>query len=270
MNSQRRSECTVLTIILGLSLGLSTVGCKQEPQGVPRPPANTKTVADKPAMSGQPSDPAGGMANPHSGTADPHGGTASPQGQNAAMTGNTGPASLPDIDISGVSMSDKTITLEGVSFTIPDGWIREEPKVNPRMPSATPKAQFRLPKADNEVEDVGVIITHFPGMRGMDDANLRRWYGQFSQPDGRPTEQVARRADYTMDGVSVTLVDIPGTMAGGGPMVAGPTEDHWRMLAAIINHGSGPHFFKLSGPSDGVERWKASAVAFLKSAKATR
>jgi len=175
---------------------------------------------------------------------------------------------MNDVDTSGVRFVEGPLTLAGVSFSIPVGWERVAPSTASGMISATRKAQFRLPKTDNEPEDVTIAITHFPGMKGMDEANLARWYGQFTQPDGRPTVSVATRLDVELDGASFKLVDIPGTMGSAGPMMGGGgSKKNYRMLAAIIDHAEGPHFLKATGPSVGVERWKSSIVAFLKSAK---
>jgi hypothetical protein len=126
-----------------------------------------------------------------------------------------------------------------------------------------------LPSEGDDVGDVEMVVTHFPNMKGMDDANLRRWYGQFSQPDGSSTAAASERADFEVDDdIQVTLVDIPGTMSTGGMMGgAVTTKQDYRMLAAIINHPAGPHFVKVTGPADAVERWKPATVAFLKSAE---
>lgn len=218
---------------------VALTGCKEESPGVPRPPASSPPVAVQPSAS---------PAN------DPHAGMAAPRVEE--------PAAMADVDTSGVGFTDERFSLTGLDCPIPVGWKREQPSSGMR------KAQFRLAKADNEPEDVVVVITHFPGMKGMDDNNLRRWYGQFTQPDGRPTVESVHKTTYQLEGVVVTLVDIPGTMGGGSSMMGGgATKENYRMLAAIIDHAQGPHFLKLTGPSAGVERWKASGVAFLKGIK---
>jgi len=168
---------------------------------------------------------------------------------------------MEDVDTSGVQFTGETLSLTGVECSVPQGWLRVTPS------SAMRTAQFRLPTADNEPEDAEVVITHFPNMKGMDENNLRRWYGQFTQPDGTSTVDRTRKAVYQLNRVTVTLVDIPGTMSVGPMMGGGGDKENYRMLAAIIDHPAGPHFFKLTGPADGVERWKASGVAFLKSVR---
>ena len=222
---------------VALAILLVTAACREENKPVPRPPGATREQTPKPPDS----------------------------------SGAAGPKQMEDIDTSGVTFADARLTLTGISFSIPQGWVRQDPGMNPQSPGLSRKAQFRLPKADNQAEDAGVAITHFPNMKGMDEANLQRWYGQFVQPDGRPTVEVATHANYQIGEVSVTLVDIAGTMKAGPPMMgSGRTQENYRMLGAIINHAKGPHFVKVTGPAPVVERWKPSVAAFLKSVKVNR
>ncbi len=222
--------------------GVLAAGCDKKEKPTPRPPSSTPIT-------------------PQSAPPIPRNAT-SPHGKPAGNTKAPEPKPMPEVDTSGVKMSDKRTILTGVSFANPDGWIGEKPVGMSRV------AQFRLPNADNDGEDAQVVVTHFPGMKGMDDANLVRWYGQFTQPDGRPSASAAFRSVFGQGGVSITLIDISGTMGAGGPMMGGGTDKpNYRMLAAIVDHGKGPHFVKITGPVAVVEQWKASAVAFLKSAK---
>lgn len=224
--------CIFATVCVVSISFVAITGCEQKSTGVPRPPASSPPSKD----------PQAGVATPRVDAATP--------------------ATMADVNTSDIQFTDEHFSLAGLDCPVPVGWRREEPSSGMR------KAQFRLAKADNEPEDVVVVITHFPGMKGMDDNNLRRWYGQFTQPDGRPTVEAVEKATYQLDGVVVTLVDIPGTMSAGSPMMGGgAAKKNFRMLAAIIDHARGPHFLKLTGPADGVERWKASGVAFLKGIK---
>lgn len=253
INRRRRSVATALVILFPAI----QMGCRQEPSAVPRPPGASPTPpsaphADKSATKLPPNHPPITNAPPP-----------------AAAPSGASPKPMADVDITGVKFADAGLTVTGVSFSVPQGWVTEDPGMNPGSPALSRKAQFRLPKADNEPEDAEVAITHFPNMKGMDDMNLERWYGQFKQPDGRPTAEVATKAVYALGDVTVTLVEIPGTLLSGGQMMggAGPEKANYRQLAAIVDHPKGPHFFKLTGPAAVVERYKASAVAFLKSAK---
>ncbi len=224
---------------------LLVIGCDKKSAPAPRPPSAAPTST--------PSKP----APPISST------TPSPHGAHGASAKAPPAKKLGDVDTSAVTMSDKRTVLTGVSFANPEGWIVQKPVGMSRV------AQFSLPNADNSGEGAVVAVTHFPGMKGLDEQNLLRWYGQFSQPDGTPSASAAYKGTFSQDGVDVTLIDISGTMRGGGPMMGGGSDKPgYRMLAAIVDHGKGPHFVKITGPAAVVEQWKASAVAFLKSAKA--
>lgn len=152
--------------------------------------------------------------------------------------------------------------LDGITLKVPQGWVYEVPRANQRMPSMSPKAVFRLAPVEGDTENVYVRVTHFPGMRVPDEKNLERWYAMLQQPDGRPTGEVSTVVRFQVGEVKVVLADVPGNMTVGGV-----TKTGWRMLGAIVKHEKGPHFVKVVGPARSVEHWKASVVAYLKSAK---
>lgn len=232
----------VVVAVLGGWLVIA--GCKDKPTAAPRPPASTPTTT----ASQKPRDV--------------------PPPKGPAVTGSVvAPRRMEDVDISSVKFTQEVVDLDGITLTLPEGWVRDESPRAPGRFAAAGKVQFLLPKAEGETADVTITVHHYPLMKGMDEANVERWLSQFIQPDGRPTVEVATQADYQLGEVSVTLVDIPGTMRPGGGMGSEPAKENYRMLAAVINHPNGPHFFKLKGPADAVQRSKPSAVAFLKSAK---
>ena len=96
---------------------------------------------------------------------------------------------------------------------------------------------------------------------GSTDANIERWQGQFQ---GSP---VTERKEKTAHGIKMTVFHIAGTFAGGG-MSATPgasAESHagWTMLAAIVEPGGTPYFFKMLGPSAQVDHARASFEKML-------
>ena len=275
MFSRTSTGLTVFVFFCGIAM---LIGCRQQPSGKPRPPATgTSTNASQqtrpaPPLPANDSEgqsqlppghpPLGDAADQPSGPADPH------AGMRPGM--DTGaPKVMPEVDISGVKMTDTKVDLTGIRMTVPEGWVDEGPASTGGMMAAARKAQFRLPKAEGDPEDLMVAVTYFPNMKGMDDSNLLRWYGQFRQPDGSSTAAASFRADFQVgEDIMVTLVDISGTMASGGMMGrAGKPKENHRMLGAIINHPQGPHFIKVTGPSTAIERWKPSTMAFLRSAE---
>lgn len=155
--------------------------------------------------------------------------------------------------------SSKTV-LDGVTLTVPEGWQAQACKSNLKLPGLAPKAVYCLATGDMERERVMVRITHFPNMRTMRNmvqANLNRWFRMFSQPDGRPTSETAVVNTFEAGPCRITVADIRGSV--------GPQTDQG-MIGAIIEHPNGPFFLKAMGPAAGIERWKPSILAYLRSA----
>ena len=73
---------------------------------------------------------------------------------------------MGEVDVSVVVFTDASLTLTGISAPIPEGWVRESPGMNPSSPGLSRKAQFRLPKADNQAEDASVATSGvYSGLR---------------------------------------------------------------------------------------------------------
>ena len=106
---------------------------------------------------------------------------------------------------------------------------------------------------------------------GVQD-NLDRWYGQFSQPDGRASRDAATLTIKTVGTLRVTAVDLPGTYLGSrmGPGEAPAPRTGWRMLAAIVHAPQGLVFFKLIGPETVVQRAEPAFEALVSSFEAAR
>ena len=157
------------------------------------------------------------------------------------------------------SIAGGTLLLEA-----PDGWKRVQPKVN------IIEAEFAVPSADDLPPGRMTVM----GAGGSVQANLDRWYGQFSQPDGSATKDKATSKTLKLAGCSVTIIDVSGTYKDmpGGPMAGGKTVERpdYRMLAAIVEipgaDGAAAgqterHFLKFYGPSATVAK---SADGFRK------
>ena len=145
---------------------------------------------------------------------------------------------------------------------MPRGWVPKAPSSQMRV------AEFVLPKADGDAEDATLTVYFFGGTGGTVQANLDRWIGQMSQPDGRPSKDVARTSAMTSTaGVKMTLVDVPGTYIA--EVTPGSTERSnkpgFRLRAAVVESTGGPYYVKLTGPAKTVDKWDASYTAFLKS-----
>ncbi len=121
--------------------------------------------------------------------------------------------------------------------------------------------------ADAE-KDKQARITVSTAIGGV-EANVERWYGQFTQPDGSATKDKSKMEKMDVAGQTVHLVDIPGTFAdsgGAGPFQQAPTvkRENYRMLGAIIEtKDMGMHFIKATGPTESIEKLKEGMKKML-------
>jgi hypothetical protein len=158
-----------------------------------------------------------------------------------------------------ISILSAAVLAAGLTFTTPDGWRQSAGASSMRV------AEFTLPRADGDAEDAQLIVYYFGGQGGSVDANIQRWVGQMQQPDGRPSSAVARKQTRTVNGLTVTLIDVDGTyvaeLAPGA--AARHNKPHFRLRAGVVETPNGPYFIKLTGPEKTVTRWDKSYEQFV-------
>lgn len=163
------------------------------------------------------------------------------------------------------SLISLMLTLAGLTFTAPNGWKPVTTSSSMRV------AQYTVPRAAGDTADAELVVYYFGGSGGTVEANIERWVGQMQQPDGRPSSAVMKRQSRTVNGMKVTLVDVPGTyvaeMTPGSPQRHNSPNFHLR--AAVIETSNGPYFIKLTGPAKTVAAAEKSFEAFLTSVKFT-
>jgi hypothetical protein len=135
----------------------------------------------------------------------------------------------------------------GLRYSVPQNWQRVPAPSNMRA------AQYRIDGPTQEAGDDAEAVLFFfgAGQGGTTEANLDRWYAQFTQPDGKPSREAAVVTVRTVDGLKVTSVDLSGTytaMAMKPGAATGPRPDT-RMLAAAIEGPGGPWFLRVVGPA---------------------
>lgn len=229
------------------TLAVLGTGCEKQapPAAAPAKPKENAPAA--PAAKPAPAHPE--PAAPKPPPASPHGATAP-----TAAPGESKPAA---------ALSGSTLQLQGVSMTVPAGWVQEQ--VTPGPMSAV--AVFRVPKVEGEAEDATVRVTYFPNMKGQDDANVDRWISQIGKPDGTPSTRAdVKVSSEELTNVRLTIVDGSGTVKA--TMRAQPQPDS-RMIAAIVDHPQGPHFVVVAGGVKTIDKAQADVLAFLRSAKMT-
>jgi hypothetical protein len=148
-----------------------------------------------------------------------------------------------------------------IKAKVPSEWTEQTPSSSMR------KAQYALPKAAGDGEDGELAVFYFgPGQGGSVEANIERWIGQISQPDGSSSKDKAKTNKKEIGGMPVTLVDVSGTYSAG-MMSNAPPRQGYRMLAAVAETTEGPWFFKLTGPEKTIAKWSSSFDQLISSFK---
>jgi len=146
-----------------------------------------------------------------------------------------------------------------LTFTAPPTW-----KVK-TLTSMMRVGEFELPRETGDAEDASLVVYFFGGTGGTVQANLDRWFGQFTQPDGRQTKDVATTLARQINGLAVTQFDASGTYVA--EVTPGSPERFnkpgFRMRAAVVQTQGGPYFIKLVGPAKTIAKWDKDFEAFL-------
>ncbi len=135
----------------------------------------------------------------------------------------------------------KPLELGKYKITSPSGWKQQQPK------SGIVLYEFSSPATEGDKAEGRMTVM---AAGGSVDANVDRWYGQFSQPDGGSTRERAKVEKRTIAGREVHLVDIVGTYR---EQFGANTElPNYRMLAAIVVTPEANFFIKYYGPRKSI------------------
>jgi hypothetical protein len=150
----------------------------------------------------------------------------------------------------------------GLKFDAPSAWVTKTPSSTMRV------AEFALPKAAADAEDASLVVYFFGTQGGTVQANLDRWIGQMTQPDGKASKDAAKTSSLqSKAGLKITLVDVSGTYVA--EVTPGATErlnkPGFRQMAAVVETAGGPYYVKLVGPAATVAKWQSSFDGFLSS-----
>ena len=159
-----------------------------------------------------------------------------------------------------------TMELAGGKFVLqaPAEWKQ----VTPRFPQMT-AYEFNYP-ADAKAGEAPVRVTVMSSGGGL-EGNLQRWYGQFSQPDGKATKDLAKMETIEVAGQKVHIVKITGTYSGGmapGGRPAQKKENHMLHSGIIDTKDSGMFFVTMTGPIEDCEKLSEGFVKMLKGLQA--
>jgi hypothetical protein len=220
MMMKRSLHIFVMSLALLLVLGCQNKG--------PTPKEGTASTGAAPVGTTET-----GGAHPAVGTQDPHAGMAppqTPQGQGAA-------SGQPD----GSGMID----VGAIAFRLPPKWEAQQPTSSMR------RAQVSASGSAGPAE----LIVYFFGPQGAGtaQANIERWIGQFTNPDGSPVSD-AKQSSSKVSTFDVTKLEVAGKFAGGMAAAGQPQapQADQRLIAAIVNTAGGPYYFKFLGPNASV------------------
>ena len=150
-----------------------------------------------------------------------------------------------------------TMVLGGgkLKMKAPATWLRKPPQ------STIVEHEFAVPASKGDSADGRLTVMAAGG--GI-EANIDRWYGQFTQPDGASTRDRAKLKKVKAAGEDVHLVDISGTFRDQrGPAAPAVERPKYRMLAAIIATKSGNYFIKFYGPERTVADNEKAFLAMI-------
>lgn len=156
--------------------------------------------------------------------------------------------------------AQKTVTLLEYTATVPAGWTSRTPASSMRL------AEFvTSPTAGSGAE---VIVYYFgKGQGGSPTANLERWKGQFSNPDGG---EVAEKVSHeTLGDIAMTVAEYRGTYAravGQGSSAEDARPNH-QLIAIVAETPRGTLFFQCFGPIAAVDAARASYMTFVRGLK---
>jgi hypothetical protein len=155
-------------------------------------------------------------------------------------------------------------TIAGVTFNPPASW-------KDVGASGMRQAQYRLTPVEGDTAEGEVNVFYFGQESGGGvEANLVRWIGQMSLPDGGNPADVAERGTFTADGMPGHIVSVDGTYKSGGgrPMGGGGEQlPGYRLVGVVIEGPQGSVFFKLTGPATTARAMEADLLAMVKGAK---
>lgn len=155
------------------------------------------------------------------------------------------------------------VDLDGLKSTTPGDWNEEAPANRMRY------MQFRLSKKGDDKNDAELII--FRNISGTAKENVDRWKGQFSPPEGKKIDDVAKIEEMKVGGATLTYLDVSGTYLFKtrpfDPSDKGEKRPDYRMLAVQFDGPKNVYHIRLTGPAKTVEAYKKGFDEWVKKFK---
>lgn len=149
-----------------------------------------------------------------------------------------------------------TLSLLDYHTTVPAGWTTRAPSSTMRL------AEYVLPTSATGGAEV-VVYFFGQGQGGNVDANLARWKGQFSTPDGSPVPEAITRE--TSGPFPITFAEYRGNYRRGiGAGSADSVRSGQTLIAGIAETPRGTLFVQLFGNSARVADEKPAFLRFVR------
>ena len=142
----------------------------------------------------------------------------------------------------------------GLTTTKPENWT---PAI---LENDMQQVRYIVPAAEGE-EPASLVVFSI-GVGGEVQANIDRWAGQVTKPDGSPGEPKVE--EFTVSDMTITLVELLGSYQGMGMAEAKLNQ---LFLTAIVDTTTGRIFIRLVGPEKTVEANRERYMDFLKGLK---
>jgi hypothetical protein len=169
-------------------------------------------------------------------------------------------AGLALLLVSGLSWAAEPFEFAGLKSKLPEEW-----KPAPLPPGGMRFAQFKLPKADGDLEEGDLALFVFPGGAGTKEQNLARQTAKFV-PEGR-TE---KRDEIKVGTYAATYQDVAGTfLKKPFPMAqTGTPTPNYRQLYVLFEGKDGKQYYMtLIGPAKTIAKHEAAFKGWLASMK---
>ena len=161
----------------------------------------------------------------------------------------------------------EVIELGGLKAKTPASWKRQDPTSKLRL------HQMAVPKVEGDKEDAELIVFFFgKGGGGDTQANITRWKGQFSAPEGKTIDEVSKLEKYKVGKeADVVCLDITGTYKSKDPPFS-PTakevrKENYRGFHVIFDTDQGAYFITLRGPAKTLAKSKEAFDGWIKAFK---
>lgn len=156
--------------------------------------------------------------------------------------------------------------IDGIKSRVPESWKQKDTDGKMRI------LHFIIPKEKGDEHDGEFLVFFFgKGGGGGVDANIMRWKGMMTAPEGKSIDDLAKIEKVKVGDVPVTVLDVTGTYTHKArpfdPNEKGEKRPDYRLIGMIIESPNGPFFVRITGPAKTIEANKKGIDAWLKGTK---